>query len=65
MLQRAGWRARWRDLAMVPVVHGMRTMPGAAMRDGIVGVMFAVLEAYTIAVSRAKCWELQQVRDER
>jgi hypothetical protein len=65
MLQRAGWRARWRDLAMVPVVHGMRTMPGAAMRDGIIGVMFAVLEAYTIAVSRAKCWELQQVRDER
>jgi hypothetical protein len=65
MLQRAGWKARWRDVAVVPVVHGMRTMPGAAMRDGIVGVMFAVLEAYAIVVIRAKCWELQHVQGGR
>ena len=31
----------------------------------IVGVTFAVLEAYAIAVSRAKCWELQQAQDGR
>lgn len=60
MRRGAGVTSGWRDLAIVPLVHGLRGMPGAVLRDGLAGVIFTVLETYAIAVSRAKCWELQQ-----
>ena len=59
----AGETSGWRDLATVPLARGLRAMPGALLRDGLVGVIFTVLETYAVAVSRAKCWELQQTRD--
>lgn len=62
MRRRVGKTSGWLDLATVPLAHGLRTMPGTIIRDGMVGVIFAVLESYSIAVIRAKCWELQQAR---
>jgi hypothetical protein len=62
MRRRTGTTSGWRDLATVPLGHGLRAMPGALLRDGLAGVIFTVLETYAIAVSRAKCWELQQTQ---
>jgi len=65
MRRGAGETSGWRDLATVPLSYGLRAMPAALLRDGLPGVIFTVLETYAIALSHAKCWELQQTRNNR
>lgn len=60
---RAQYRAkgpvRWRDLVAEPAVRGLRILPEAALRDGVAGVILAVLEVYATIVTCAKRWELE------
>jgi len=57
--------ARSRDLIFGPVAHGLRVLPGAAARDGMAGIILAVLEAYSIMVTCAKRWEIEHIRGPR
>jgi len=62
---RARVPVRWVDLALRPARHGLRALPGAAAKDGMAGVILAVLEAYSLAVAAAKRWELENVGEPR
>jgi hypothetical protein len=57
---RRGAPVRWVDLALRPAAHLASRLPGASVRDGIVGVIFVVLEAYRLALVAAKRWELER-----
>jgi len=50
----------WKDLALYPAAHLARWLPGAGVRDGIVGAIFVVLDAYRRALVCAKRWELER-----
>lgn len=56
----AGRGVRWRDLAVLPFLHSLRFFPRAAVRDGLIGAIFTVLESYGLAIVAAKRWELEQ-----
>lgn len=51
---------RGRDLFLPSLGYVLRALPGAATRDGVNGVLLAMLEAYGLAVACAKRWELER-----
>jgi hypothetical protein len=52
----------WPGLAVGPAVHALRALPGAVARDGMAGMILAVLETYSMALTCAKRWELERAR---
>ncbi len=58
-MRRRGAVARWSDLALHPAARLARCLPGASMRDGIVGAILVLLDAYRLALVSAKHWELE------
>jgi hypothetical protein len=60
VMHRRGAAARWVDLALHPAAQLARRLPGAGLRDGIVGAILVVLEAYRLALVSAKQWELER-----
>jgi hypothetical protein len=61
----AGRPVGWRDLAVQPLSLALRLLPRAAARDGMPGAMLGVLEAYRLAATSAKRWELEHVSEPR
>jgi hypothetical protein len=59
-LCRSGAAVGWADLALHPAARALRRLPGASMRDGIVGAILVVLDAYRLVLVAAKRWELER-----
>jgi hypothetical protein len=59
-MRQRGAVARWRDLALHPAARLARRLPGASMRDGIIGAILVVLDAYRLVLVSAKQWELER-----
>ena len=55
----------WPGLAVGPAVHVLRALPGAVARDGMAGMILAVLEAYSMVLTCAKRWELEHAHGPR
>jgi hypothetical protein len=54
---------RWSGLVGRPLLDGARVVLLGGLRDGVVGMMFAVLEAYRLVLVAAKCWELAHLTE--
>jgi hypothetical protein len=59
-LCRSGAAVSWTDLALHPAARAARRLPGASLRDGIVGAILVVLDAYRLVLVAAKRWELER-----
>jgi hypothetical protein len=53
-------RPRWTDLMLRPAARAACRLPAAALRDGVVGIVFVVLESYARVLVAAKRWELAE-----
>lgn len=61
VMRRSGAAVRWIDLALYPAARAARCLPGASVRDGIVGAIFVVLDAYRLVLVSAKRWEQERL----
>jgi hypothetical protein len=60
---RNGRRAGWVDMALRPVWQAARTLPAAAARGRLAGIIFTLLEVYRNVVTAAKGWEIARAAE--
>jgi hypothetical protein len=60
---RNGRRAGWLDMALSPAWRAVRTLPAAAARARLAGVIFTLLEVYRDVVTAAKGWEIARAAE--